>query len=48
MYAIRSYYEDYSLPVMEHTETVYAGITYGKKSINENADYNAKTRGYLI
>ena len=40
--------QDYSLPVMEHTETVYAGITYGKKSINENADYNAKTRGYLI
>jgi flagellar protein FliS len=33
-------------PVMENTETVYAGLTYGKGTLNET-DLNSANRGFL-
>ena len=40
--------EDTSEPVMKNTETVYAGYTYGRNSLNEAAfDWTQKSRGFL-
>ena len=38
---------DNSGPVMENTQTVYAGLTYSKGSLNENM-YSAGNRGYTV
>lgn len=40
--------QDDSLPVMDRAESVYAGMTYGKTSIVENADQGRQKRGYLV
>ena len=40
--------EDKSGAVMTNTQTVYAGMTYGKKDINENMDSGVEKRGYFI
>lgn len=32
--------QDESKPVMENTETIYAGLTYGRGSLNESVDMN--------
>ena len=40
--------EDTSEPVMHNTQTVYAGYTYGKNSLNEETfDGSASNRGFL-
>lgn len=40
---------DKSGPVMENTQTIYAGLTYGKDSLNElSIDYGKTSRGYTI
>ncbi|HOO79067.1 MAG TPA: flagellar protein FliS [Lachnospiraceae bacterium] len=39
--------EDNSAPLMEHTETVYAGMTYGKKEILETNPDAGSNRGFL-
>jgi len=40
--------EDTSEPIMKNTETVYAGYTYGKNSLNEAAfDGTQSSRGFL-
>ena len=38
---------DESGPIMENTQTVYAGLTYSKDSLNENM-YSAANRGYKV
>ncbi|MBR4025976.1 MAG: flagellar protein FliS [Lachnospiraceae bacterium] len=38
---------DNSRPLMGNIQNVYAGITYGKTSLNENYDYNVQ-RGFLV
>jgi len=38
---------DTSAPVMENTQTVYAGLTYGKNSLNENITGEAN-RGFTV
>lgn len=41
--------KDHSEPLMANTQTVYAGLTYGKNQLNENIwDGSQKKRGYLI
>lgn len=41
--------EDTSAPVMHNAQTVYAGYTYGKTSLNEAAYDNAgENRGYFV
>lgn len=40
--------EDTSGAVMTNIQTVYAGMTYGKKDINENMDSGVEKRGYFI
>ena len=32
--------QDESKPVMQNTETIYAGLTYGRGSLNESVDMN--------
>lgn len=32
--------QDESKPVMQNAETIYAGLTYGRGSLNENVDMN--------
>ena len=39
--------EDGSGPIMENTQTVYAGLTYSKDSLNENM-YSDVNRGYKV
>lgn len=39
--------EDTSSPIMENTEVVYAGMTYGKSDLNENNVGGASKRGFL-
>ncbi len=39
--------EDTSPSVMENTEVVYAGMTYGKSDLNENNVGGASKRGFL-
>ncbi len=38
--------QDHSGSVMENTQTVYAGLTYGRGSLNENC-YSVVNRGYF-
>lgn len=38
--------QDHSGSVMENTQTVYAGLTYGRRSLNENC-YSVVNRGYF-
>lgn len=40
--------EDHEPPVMQNTQKVYAGLTYGKHSLNEMAVDPGKNRGYQI
>ena len=37
---------DASKPVMENSQTVYAGLTYGKGHLNENLSDQGNNRGY--
>lgn len=39
--------EDTSGPVMGNTQTVYAGLTYGRNDLNVNLD-GGNNRGYLV
>lgn len=40
--------QDNSAPLMENTQSVYAGLTYGRTDLNESlTNYDAK-RGYLV
>lgn len=38
---------DTSMPVMENTQTVYAGLTYGKNDLNESCQMQNMNRGYF-
>ncbi len=40
--------EDDSKPVMENTQTVYAGLTYGKTTLNENIGAAGLSRGFCV
>lgn len=40
--------QDNSPSVMEHAETIYAGLTYGKGSLNETVDIGNEKRGYRV
>lgn len=35
-------------PVMANTQTVYAGLTYGKNSLTENLDCQSSNRGFRV
>lgn len=39
---------DASGPVMENAQTVYAGLTYGKNSLNENLADQGANRGFRV
>ena len=39
---------DTSLPVMDHTQTVYAGLTYGKKDLIVNREDGGSSRGFYV
>ncbi|MDR1700968.1 MAG: flagellar protein FliS [Lachnoclostridium sp.] len=40
--------QDYSEPVMQNTEVIYSGLTYGKGSLNESVDSGSKKRGFTV
>lgn len=40
--------EDQSAPIMENTQTVYAGLTYGKDSLNLNLSDQGSNRGFRV
>lgn len=40
--------QDSSGPVMANTQTVYAGLTYGRNTLNENITDPAANRGFCI
>ena len=40
--------QDTSGPVMANTQTVYAGLTYGRNSLTENLDGQGGDRGFRI
>lgn len=40
--------QDTSGPVMKNTESVYAGLTYGKGTLNESISYGSDNRGYTV
>ena len=40
--------KDTSAPVMENTQTVYAGLTYGKGSLNVNLADQGTNRGFCV
>lgn len=40
--------QDESGPVMSNAETVYAGLTYGKGTLNESTSYSMDKRGYTV
>ena len=40
--------KDTSGPVMSNTQTVYAGLTYGKGTLNESTSYASDSRGYTV
>ncbi len=40
--------KDQSEPLMKNTETVYAGMTYGKFKLVENYTGNESNRGFLV
>lgn len=39
--------QDQSEPMMANTEAVYAGLTYGKGTLNENLQNQGSSRGFL-
>lgn len=39
--------QDQSGPIMENTQTVYAGLTYGKNDLTENMSDQGTNRGFL-
>ena len=40
--------QDTSGPVMENTQTVYAGLTYGRNTLSENITDAALNRGFTV
>ncbi len=40
--------QDNSAPVMSNTQTVYAGLTYGKNQLNESINDTLNNRGYTV
>ncbi|MCR5301162.1 MAG: flagellar protein FliS [Lachnospiraceae bacterium] len=40
--------QDDSGPVMSNTQSVYAGLTYGKGTLNESTSYSSDNRGYTV
>jgi len=40
--------EDTSGPVMDNAQTVYAGLTYGKGTLNESVEIGNTSRGYTV
>ncbi len=40
--------KDTSGPVMSNTQTVYAGLTYGKGTLNESTSLASENRGYTV
>lgn len=40
--------QDTSGPIMENTQTVYAGLTYGKNTLTENLYDQGSNRGFRI
>ena len=40
--------QDTSGPVMANTQTVYAGLTYGRNSLMENLDGQGGDRGFRV
>lgn len=41
-------FQDESAPIMSHTQTVVAGLTYGRKSLNENLSDAGSDRGFRV
>lgn len=40
--------QDHSPVVMQNTESIYAGLTYGKNSLNESVGYGSGKRGFTV
>ena len=40
--------QDTSAPIMENAQTIYAGLTYGKDSLNVNLSDQGTNRGFCI
>ncbi len=40
--------QDDSGPVMGNTQTVYAGLTYGKGTLNESTSFGSDNRGFTV
>ena len=40
--------QDTSAPIMENTQAVYAGLTYGKNSLNVNLSDQGTNRGFCV
>ncbi len=40
--------KDHSLPLMENSETIYCGLTYGKNELNEISEPGSERRGYRV
>ncbi len=40
--------QDDSGPAMSNAQTVYAGLTYGKGTLNESTSYSSDNRGYTV
>lgn len=40
--------QDETGPVMENTQSVYAGLTYGKGTLNESTGLSPEKRGYTV
>ena len=40
--------QDTSAPIMQNTQTVYAGLTYGKGSLNVNLSDQGSSRGFRV
>ena len=40
--------QDDSGPVMSNTQTVYAGLTYGKGTLNESTSFTSDNRGFTV
>ncbi len=41
-------FQDESAPIMSHTQTVVAGLTYGRNSLNENLTDAGSDRGFRV
>ena len=40
--------QDTSGPAMSNTQSVYAGLTYGKGTLNESTSFSSDNRGYTV